>query len=186
MDLWAVPVISGGFSLLGGVIGVLLTQRVQSHYRERHFVQEGVLARYAEFVGIASAEHQRAQQIAIIAPHVHDQTGTNQLTQVDGVRHQHRRDLQRIAWQIRLLEQNEELCRLLQRLVDEMPFEVLVFVPKSDRHARNAGVDRFREATERYGEMLARLVNLVQESHFRGRLAVPASAPVESEARGCR
>jgi len=63
MEAWVIPVIAGIFSLLvaiiglmGGIGGVLLTQFLQARNQRQNSVRDAILARYAEFVSVASAE----------------------------------------------------------------------------------------------------------------------------------
>lgn len=171
METWVVTLIAaciGAFAgIIGGIVGAFCNQWLQARNRRNQFVQEGALARYAEFVAIASAEEQRAETISILAPHAYTVQSRQQLHDLDQQRHPHRRDLQRIAWQIQLLERNQELRTLLQRLVDEQPFEMILLVA-TDRHTDQyiAAEDRYRKAWLNYEQMLTRLVCLVQEVHL--------------------
>ncbi len=179
MDQWAVSLIAAIMTLAGVVLGAILSQGLQARNRRNQFVQEGVLARYAEFVGIASAEEQRAETITILAPHAHDKASREQLFQIDSKRHEHRRDLQRLTWQIQLLEKNPELRGLLQRMVDEMPFEMIVLAGEQHNKDYTDGLERFRSAWHAYEQMLTRLVSLVQVTHLHARTATPVSDPVK-------
>jgi hypothetical protein len=175
MEQLAATLIAASMALVGVVVGAILSQWLQARNRRHQFVEEGLLARYAEFVGVASAEEQRAETITILAPHVHDQPSRDELFQVDSQRHQYRRDLQRLAWQIQLLEHNPELRGLLQRMVDEMPFEMIVLAGERHSTMFNDGLERFHRAWQAYKQMLTRLVNLVQVTHLNARTTLPVS-----------
>jgi hypothetical protein len=175
MEAWVVPVIAGIFSLMGGIGGVLLTQFLQARNQRQNSVRDAILIRYAEFVGVASAEYQCAEQLDLAAPHVHNQATIDHLRDLDAPRHQHYRDLLRLSWQLQILESNPELCRLLHRLVTEMPFEIQVFCPDAGPGVHSEACTRYRQSRFAYGELITRLVNLVQETHLRSRPLQPAT-----------
>jgi hypothetical protein len=166
---WFVPVLSGTLSLGGAVVGVVLTQSLQHHFKHRQYVLEELLPRYAEFVGIASAVHQTSDELAICAPHAWTEEETNRLRELDRPRHERRRDLQRLAWQIQLLEQNPGLHAILRQLIETIPFDQFVFIPDAERTNRMERLDEFRKATAAYRGLLASLVEAVQQRYHRGR-----------------
>jgi hypothetical protein len=157
MPQWLIPLISGALLLWLG-------QRVQSFSRREQYRHEKLMDRHAEFVGAASAEVDRVRSLAAglaLCPREGDFSG---LQKLDADRHQGRRDLTRIAMQIRMLETNRELSQLVAELVQAVPYMVYPFPPWVDQAYRER-FTKHQADIQSFDDRLSNLIDRVLSVH---------------------
>ena len=110
----------------GGVL-VLFSQWLGFRFQRRHALVQRVLDLYAEFVGVASNELERAQSVKsalVFKPPTNDDQFSAWLTdfsKLEERRHAYRADMARLSVQIRVLEDNETLRALVEAVCHAQP-----------------------------------------------------------------
>lgn len=149
--------------LLGVVTGgslVLLTQWLNFLFQRRGAREQRLLDLYAEFVGVTSDDLDRAESARAAldrgAPDpAKDSEGfkrwLEEFVQIDRPRHDHRKELARQSFQIRLLERDDNLVGCLKDVCDGQPW----FFYHAFSYPGGWGGETFEKHCDRYQRSVA-------------------------------
>ena len=147
--------------LLVGAALVLIAQGAQSFYKKRNHHHETLMGKYADFVATASDELNRVKSFSAgLVTSVTDGNHT-ELHKLDDQRHEFRKQLNRIAFQIRVLEDNLELTKRVEILVKSQAFMMLAIPPMWHDESYQKRFDGFENQILEFEKMLSDLIDLV-------------------------
>jgi len=174
------------FGFLGGIGVALLVQVVQAYFRHRHYLTEKLLDRYAEFLGVASLAVDDATSLVsglVFSRNVpQEAAGHSELSKVNSRRHERRRDLLRLSFQIRLLETNVDLLSKVQEVTDSLPFMAFAVPPSWHEGNYNERFEKYQNDIGNFKKKLNALTSAAFKVHaaskfFRvGRFRTPEAA----------
>ena len=116
------------------------------------FLREKLLALYSEFVAVASADLDRARMEA--AAIFFGSEDLDRMKELDDKRQANRRDLSRLALQIRLVESDLLLSLRVKALASSQPYMVSRFPPRMGDEKYGDSFDKFKADTDEFAKKL--------------------------------
>jgi len=157
---WLNPLLS----LLGGAIGAAVTGAALSHFfQRRRFFQEQLIQRYSELVGVATTDIDRAKRIAaafVTGDPLGNEALKNWVAEYIQERDHLRGELSRLCFQIRLLEPDPALGKLLQELERAWPF---LLPGKFGSGNFNERFEKFEKEIVEFRKLLESIMERVQK-----------------------
>jgi hypothetical protein len=151
-----------------GAFSVLLTQALQSFFRRLQYSHEKLLDRYSDFVAVASSEIGRLKSLEASITHSSREGDHSGLETLDNQRHEMRRELSKISFQIRILEPDRELAEMVAKVAADQPFMPFVVPPYAGLNYYDR-LERFGSDIEAFEQLVSDLMGRVLKVHAQAR-----------------
>lgn len=154
--------------LTGLVVGVIVawtTQWLQTLFRRGQYRHEKLMDRYAELISTASADLDRAKSLEAGMALSGRDGDYGELLKLEEQRHGLRRDLQRAALLIRMIESEPDLNEKVENLVKRQPFMAFPIPPTWGEGNFDERFTQFKSDVVQFETCLSSLADAVLEHH---------------------
>jgi hypothetical protein len=161
---------------VSGALTVLLTQALQSFFRRLQYSREKLLDRYAEFVAVASSEIERLKSLEagiVMFPLGGDHSA---LASLDSQRHEIRRELSKISFQIRILESDRELAAMVAKVAASQPYMTFALPPYESVNYHDR-LEKFGVDIRAFEQLVSDLVGRVLKVHAQAKFGKEFQPP---------
>lgn len=165
--------------LIGAVIGaasILFAQGIQSIFRQRAYRVETLLSKYADFLALASDELSRLKSFnAGLTIGSNDETFCKELIALDNQRHEFRRQLYKLSFQISILEKDASLYEKILAFPKHQPFMMMAVPPRPGDRGYSSRHDIFEAEIKEFENMLYMLADEIR-THYSFRYGIKLEA----------
>ena len=159
--MWEALSALGG--VLGGVFITLVVQHIQAIYQRDNYRREKLQERYAEFAALLSLDIERSKDVDSII--ISEMCEPDVIVRLEQRRHELRRELGKVALQIRLLEPDQELSGEVAKLARSQPFRPLLLPPRWGQGNYDERAREFSTAIREFEKEVDALTERVVRKH---------------------